>query len=225
VEGVVEGVAEPVGEPLPEAVDKSVHFEQVACHECDLLLSLAKLREGDRAVCPRCGFTVSSRSRNGLQRAMAYAVAALVLLLLANMFPFLSLETKGLESEMTLPRAIVDLHEAGFALMGALVIAFIVVIPAVVAVLVTALAIPLALGQNRPWLRPAARLIYTLTTWSMAEGFIIGVIVSLVKIGQMATVIIGVSFWAYAAFSICFTAAVASLDRLEVWDEIERLSS
>jgi paraquat-inducible protein A len=50
------------------------------------------------------------------------------------------------------------------------------------------------------------------------------VIVSLVKIGQMATVIIGISFWAYAAFTICFTAAVSSLDRLEVWDEIERLS-
>ena len=156
---------------------------------------------------------------------MAYAIAAAVLLLLANIFPFLSLETKGLESEMTLPKSIIDLYQSGYSTIATLVLAFILLIPAIVIGLVTALAVPLALGQNRPWLRPAARFIYMLNTWSMAEVFTIGVIVSLVKIGQMATVIIGISFWAYAAFTICFTAAVASLDRLEIWDEIERLSS
>ncbi len=156
---------------------------------------------------------------------MAFAVAAAVFLLLANIFPFLSLETKGLESEMTLPKSIIDLYESGYSTIATLVLAFILLIPALVMGLVTALAVPLALGKNRPWLQPSARFLYMLNTWSMAEVFIIGVIVSLVKIGQMATVIIGISFWAYAAFTICFTAAVSSLDRLEVWDEIERLSS
>jgi paraquat-inducible protein A len=58
----------------------------------------------------------------------------------------------------------------------------------------------------------------------MVEVFVIGVIVSLVKIGHMATVVLGLSFWSYVAFSVCFTAAMASLDRLEVWREIEGYS-
>jgi paraquat-inducible protein A len=58
----------------------------------------------------------------------------------------------------------------------------------------------------------------------MVEVFIIGVIVSLVKIGHMAHVILGASFWSYVGFAICFTAALSGLDRLSVWREIERCS-
>lgn len=208
----------------PSSLSSLGHQEQLACHECDLLVSLGTLREGDQAVCPRCGFVLSSRSRNGLQRAVSFAIAAAIFLVFANIFPFLSLEASGLESEMVLGTAIVDLYQGGNALVASIVFAFIVAVPAVMLVLVTALAIPIAREKYRPWLKPAARLLYALSSWSMAEVFTIGVIVSLVKIGQMATVIIGISFWAYAAFTICFTAAFSSLDRLDVWDEIERLS-
>jgi paraquat-inducible protein A len=59
----------------------------------------------------------------------------------------------------------------------------------------------------------------------MVEVFIIGVIVSLVKIAKMATVTLGLSFWGYVAFSILFTMAIASLDRYQLWEEIEALES
>ena len=52
---------------------------------------------------------------------------------------------------------------------------------------------------------------------------LIGVIVSLVKIAAMATVVLGIAFWAYAAFSICFTLAVVSLDRFQCWEMIESM--
>jgi paraquat-inducible protein A len=223
----MEGTVDAADEPSPEALSQlsySGHQGKLACHECDLLVSLGDLREGDQAVCPRCGYVLSSRSRNGLQRAIAFSMAAAIFLVFANLFPFLAIEASGLESEMVLGQAIVNLYKGGEAIVASIVFAFIVVIPGVILVLVSALAIPLTQGTYRPWLKPAARFIYELNSWSMAEVFIIGVIVSLVKIGQMATVIIGISFWAYAAFTICFTAAVASLDRLELWDEIERLS-
>ncbi len=59
----------------------------------------------------------------------------------------------------------------------------------------------------------------------MVEVFTIGVIVSLVKIAAMATVVLGISFWAYVAFSILFTFAVASLDRFQCWEMIEKLEN
>jgi paraquat-inducible protein A len=58
----------------------------------------------------------------------------------------------------------------------------------------------------------------------MSDVFIIGVIASLVKIAGMATVEIGVSFWAYGVFAIFFALAVASLDRFTVWTAVEQLS-
>ena len=57
------------------------------------------------------------------------------------------------------------------------------------------------------------------------HGGFIGVIVSLVKIMAMATVIIGLSFWAYAAFTILFTLALSNLDRYQCWAMIEELET
>jgi len=103
-----------------------------------------------------------------------------------------------------------------------IVLGAIVAVPAIMIGLLFSLVVPLVRGRSAPWLVPAGRLLFSLSTWSMAEVFVIGVIVSLVKVGQMATVVIGLSFWTYVAFSLCFTAAMASLDKLEVWTEIER---
>ena len=83
----------------------------------------------------------------------------------------------------------------------------------------------LYLAEQRPWLVPAGRFLFLLGPWSMVEVFVIGVLVSLVKIGAMATVVLGLSFWAYVAFTVCFTASLSSLDRLHLWREIEAYSA
>jgi paraquat-inducible protein A len=57
----------------------------------------------------------------------------------------------------------------------------------------------------------------------MVEVFCIGVIVSLVKLSDMAKVTLGISFWAYLAFSVLFLMAFSGLDRLTVWNRIDRL--
>ncbi len=47
--------------------------------------------------------------------------------------------------------------------------------------------------------------------------------VSLVKLASLADVELGLSFWAYAAFSISFTLALTTLDRFQCWREIEEM--
>jgi paraquat-inducible protein A len=42
-----------------------------------------------------------------------------------------------------------------------------------------------------------------------------------VKIAKLATVILGLSFWAYILFAICLTASLSGLDRLQVWKAID----
>lgn len=199
---------------------------RLACIQCDLLVTFPALREGERAGCPRCGHVLSSRTPNGLARALAFALGAAVLLALANAFPFLSLEAKGLESVMTLPRAALELYREGYGTMAAMVLAFIAGVPALMIAVLIALVTALLRQQRRAtWLVPAGRVLFWLTPWSMVEVFVIGVIVSLVKLHHMAHVVLGVSFWAYVAFTLCFTAAMSSLDRFEVWEEIERCSA
>lgn len=199
--------------------------EEIACHSCDLLVSVAGLKDGQSASCPRCGCFLTRFRQDAYQRVLAFASAGLIFLLLANSFSFLSFSSSGLESVMTLRQTPGALWVNGMPEVAILVAAFIIVIPASVLVLMLLLSISLDRGDYQPWLAPVAKAVFLAQNWSMVEVFIIGVIVSLVKIAAMATVVVGLAFWAYAAFTICFTVAVASLDRYQCWERIEALGA
>lgn len=193
----------------------------IACHACDLLVDLREMRPGQKASCPRCGHGLTRLRADAVERLMAYSVAALVALVFACLFPFLSFSSSGVESVMTLPQTPGSLWRNGLPMVATLVAAFIIAIPALVLVLLLMLSVPLARRRYRPWLKPIGRWIFHLQSWSMVEVFIIGVIVSLVKIAKMATVTLGLSFWSYVAFAILFTFAMGVLDRYQLWNAIE----
>jgi paraquat-inducible protein A len=199
--------------------------DDIACHSCDLLVHVGTLRHGESASCPRCGCFLTRYRADAYLRIVAFASAGLIFLVLANMYSFLSFSSSGIESVITLretPGALWANDMPGIAL---LVAAFIILIPAAILILLVALCIPLNQGLYHAWLRPIAKSVFLAQTWSMVEVFIIGVIVALVKIAAMATVVVGTSFWAYAAFAICFTGAVANLDRYQCWQRIEALGA
>jgi paraquat-inducible protein A len=197
---------------------------EIACHSCDLLINVAALKDGESASCPRCGCFLTRFRNDAYRRVLAFASAGLVFLVLANSYSFLSFSSSGLESIMTLretPGALWDNGMHGVAIMVA---AFIIVIPASLLLMMIALSVPLDQGVYKPWLAPVAKAVFLVQNWSMVEVFIIGVIVSMVKIAAMATIVVGTSFWAYAAFTVCFISSVANLDRFQCWERIEALT-
>ena len=198
---------------------------EIACHGCDLLVSVATLKHGESASCPRCGGFLTRYRRDAYSRVLAFTTAGLILLILANSYMFLSFSASGLDSVMTLAQTPGALWEHGMPEVAALVAAFIIVIPAAILLMLLILCLALNQGRYYPWLIPVAKGIFLGQNWAMVEVFIIGVIVSLVKIAAMATVVLGISFWAYAGFSICFTLAVAGLDRYQCWEKIEALGA
>ncbi len=195
----------------------------IACHSCDLLSSVAGLQVGENAFCPRCGHFLTRKRADPYARVLSYAIAAIVLLIMANSYSFLSFASTGLESVITLRETPGAVWEYGMPGVAILVAAFIIVIPAFILVLLLLLCMPLLAGRYQSWLIPVAKGVFMIQNWSMVEVFIIGVIVSLVKIAAMATIELGISFWAYVGFSICFTLAIASLDRYQCWERIEAL--
>ncbi len=210
--------------PGHHSVDRSPSEEfvtHVACLECDLLIHLPSLDPGDKAECPRCGSTVASNPRDGFRRSLAFALAALALLGLANVFPFLSFRASGLEQVIALPQSAQVLYEQGSEVLAGFVLAFILIAPALLTICLIGLLVPLVFGFRLGGLHLLGRAVSMVGTWSMVEVFLIGVLVSFVKIAAMATVVFGMSFWAFVGFAICLTAALAALERHQVWSAIE----
>jgi paraquat-inducible protein A len=125
---------------------------------------------------------------------------------------------------MTLPQTVQQLYDQGRPDLAFLVAGFIIIVPAVVLLLLLVLSTCILKQRFYDWMIPLTRLVFHMQAWAMVEVFFIGVLVSLVKIGHMATVVIGISFWGYGAFALCFIASVANLDRLQYWNELERLA-
>ncbi|MCP4188200.1 MAG: hypothetical protein GY763_11425 [Gammaproteobacteria bacterium] len=197
------------------------HF--IACPSCDHLADLSSMAEGDRASCSHCGHLLCVLHRAGLNRVMAWSSSALIFLLLACSFPFLSFESSGLKNVMTLPMTVVRLYQQDMPDLAILIAGFIILIPAMVLLLLFNLATTLAYGRYNPWTNVMCRFVFQLQGWSMVEVFFIGVLISLVKLGKTATIVTGLSFWAYAAFSICFILAITGFDRLQAWRRIGEL--
>jgi paraquat-inducible protein A len=199
------------------------HAFKTACLECDLLLDIPALAPGARANCPRCGHLVTSHVKDGFDRSLAFALAGVILLSVACSFPFMAFARSGFSNSMTLPQTAFALYEHGAIALSGLVFGFIIVVPVALLIILITVVLAIRIGHKSPYLALLGRSIFILTPWSMVEVFVIGVIVSLVKLAAMATVTLGISFWAYIGFAICFTAAFASLDKHDAWDAIEEL--
>ncbi len=81
--------------------------------------------------------------------------------------------------------------------------------------------LPLKLGRV-PWqLARVFRLLRHIEPWSMMEIFLIGILVSLVKLADMANIIPGLALWSFGVLILVLAAANAALDPRIVWDRVE----
>lgn len=196
---------------------------QIACHECDLLLNLPEIEEGQRAYCPRCNHMLCSHPHDGMQRSLAFAISALIFLGIANLYPFLGLKTHGLESVMTLIQTSIELYKGGSELLAVFVLVFIIIAPLLILLcIIWTIGNLVFTGKRAAGSYGLAHIISTVSPWGMAEIFLIGILVAMVKIASLATIVMDFSFWAYVGFTICFTLTMVNLDQHYYWDALEQ---
>lgn len=190
-----------------------------ACPHCDTLHHRPHLRRGEKARCVRCGSTVARRHRLSPEQVLALTVAALMLLAIANAFPIVDLSVQGLRSSSTLWGSIAALWREDRQLMAVLVCATTQVFPLLDLVCMLALLAAATRRAPRPaWFAPLLRFVQQLRPWGMVEVFMLGVVVSLVKLSGMARVQAGTALWAFAVLTVVM-AAVVSFHPRQLWDD------
>ena len=199
---------------------------QIACHECDLLLDLPNIIDGGRAYCPRCGSCLCVYRQNGLQRTLIFSITASIFLVIANLFPFLTFKAKGHEQVITLFETCLQLYNYGSTFLASFVLMFILIAPAILLFCVIWILTPLVLKDK--YVKGSitfGKIIFHTIPWSMHEVFLIGILVSMVKISTVATVTLGASFTGYVGFTIFMTTTLSSLDSHQFWAVIEQAHS
>ncbi|MDP5307009.1 paraquat-inducible protein A [Paracoccus spongiarum] len=194
----------------------------MACPRCDALHVEEELQPGETARCIRCG-TVLARPRGGaFSQLIALAFTSMVLLLGAVFFPFLEISRMGFGNATSLFGVALAFADGILLPLVVAVLAMIVGLPVLRAFLLVYTLAPLAKGL--PPHRHAAtafRWSEALRPWSMAEIFVIGTSVALVKVAGLATVHLGPAFWAFCALIVVNVASRGFMCQTTIWDAIE----
>jgi len=197
----------------------------MSCHDCDLIHRVDAVPEGSAARCSRCGATLYQHKRDSLERTLALTVAGIILFVVANSFPFLGFKLQAQVHEILLITGVRELYHQGMWILATVVLLTTIVMPA--AQMLGLLYVLVPLKMNRiPWkLREVFRFLQSLRPWAMMEVFMLGILVSIVKLGKMATIVPGIAIYAFLALIFVLAASLAVLDPHAVWERIKTQES
>jgi paraquat-inducible protein A len=193
----------------------------VACHDCDLIQRLPHIADAGAAQCIRCGAVLHHKKRNSIERTLALTMAGLVLFGLANSFPFLAFKLEAQVRQTTLLTGIQELHAGGMPELAVIVLMTTVLVPLAQMMCMLYILLPLKLNIIPAGLPRVFRFVHKLQPWSMMEVFMLGILVSVVKLAKMATIVPGVALYSFLALIFVLAAMTASLDTHLIWEKWE----
>ena len=197
--------------------------EWLACESCDALVRVPELREGERAECRRCGQVLGHGRPDSIRRMLALAAAALILYVVAQSTEFMSFELEGRVQEARILTGILALFADGKWPLASLILLTAVVAPLFWILSLLYVSIPLSLRRIPPGIVPALRFTQLAQDWSMLEVFLLAVLVTYVKLVDIADIGIGPGALAFGPLIFVLAAAGSSYEPRVFWNRLESL--
>ncbi|MGL6071753.1 PqiA/YebS family transporter subunit [Craterilacuibacter sp.] len=194
------------------ALDPQLPAHRAQCPHCDLELTVPLLYGGQLARCPRCNDVLCRIPLRAFDAPLAYALAALVFLLLSFSFPLIGMTVEGVHQQITILSSAETLFHEDFALIADLLLLVLLFTPALF--LAATSYVYLALRLQKRWigLRSATQLAASSRPWMMVDVFALAILVSMIKLVSLAEIQFGLSFWSLLLFSLTLTKTAALID-------------
>ncbi|KVQ80547.1 paraquat-inducible protein A [Burkholderia multivorans] len=189
----------------------------IACHECDALLHKPRLSGREVARCPRCDAMLYRNSASQIERICALALAALITFVIAQTFPILEMDVNGNRVQTTLIGAIDALWRQDMAIVGVMVFCSTVLFPLVEMSALLYLLLPIRRGVIPPGFNAVLRAVQLVRPWGMIEVFMLGILVTIVKMVSLARVVPEAALFAFGALTLTL-AVVLMFDPRTLWD-------
>jgi paraquat-inducible protein A len=191
------------------------------CKTCGLVQRLGEVPPGAEAECARCGSVLVKHRVDSLGRTAAFALAALIFYVPANIYPILQMELYGARSQSTVWDGAMTLFRQGERLVAVVVFLASLVIPFLKLLGLLYLTVTTWRGSrsrrlSRTWIYKALEVI---SPWAMLDVFLLAILVALVKVGKLATVLPGRGLFAFTAVVVLTIFATTSFDPTLIWAE------
>jgi paraquat-inducible protein A len=192
----------------------------IACPGCDLLQRLPPVPPGARARCPRCGEILAAPPLDPIERPLALAIAATITFAVAQATPLMSLSAVGRSAQTTIIGGALQMWTQGQPITAALVFFCTTLAPAAYLTLVCTLLLAVRRPPAPSWTGALLRLAGHARAWSLPEVMLLGILVALVKIADLATVEPGIGLFATGTLLVLMASLATSFDPRTIWDRV-----
>ncbi|MGH8506404.1 MAG: paraquat-inducible protein A [Stenotrophobium sp.] len=196
----------------------------VICEHCDSVYQRQVLKPGEAARCQRCGSVLYRHGRHDLDSMLALTLASLIVFLIANAYPIMRLDLAGIENDTTLWHAILTSYDSGVGAIAIAAAVCVFIFPLMQIGLFLYVLLPLRMGRVPRAFIGAMHALRQMQPWSMVEVFMLGTLVSVVKLSVVAEVTPETGFWGFVALA-CLLTALINFDLRLLWDRAEALQS
>jgi len=193
----------------------------IACADCDLLQRVPPLSPGAKARCPRCGCIVARRPPGPKDLPLALTFAAAVIFIIANAVPLMDLSVVGRTSSTTVMGGAYQMWLEGERITGALVAFCAVIAPGGYIAFMLTILLATRHTPVPHWAGELLRWANHFQVWSMLEVMMLGILVALIKIAELASVSAGIGMYAVGALLVLFPAIIVTFDPREIWNRVE----
>jgi paraquat-inducible protein A len=195
--------------------------ETVACPDCDLLQRLPELPPGGRARCSRCQHVLATRPGDALDRPLALTLAAAIVFIVAHTTPLMGLSAVGRHASTTIAGGALEMWRQGEPVTAAIVAFCAGIAPGGYLLFMLTVLLAVRRPPAPPWVGEMLHWGHFMRSWSMNEVMILGILVALIKIAELATVEPGVGMYAVGGLVVLFPAIMITADPREAWKRVE----
>jgi paraquat-inducible protein A len=186
-------------------MDKSFRLN---CTSCGALFQRAPLLPGQWSRCTRCGEVLETHGAFTAEAWLAAVVAAFITFVLANSFPVVTLSLQGTAQSTNFLGAVKATWHAGFSEVAVLTALVGFGFPLLKLFLLALLFIPMAAGRLPGYFEFVLRLLGWVRHWCMVPVFLLGSLVAIVKLVDLAQVVVGVGLYATVVSAFFFTSFI-----------------
>ncbi len=177
----------------------------LTCHHCGASYQRPQLQPGQWAQCVRCDNVLETYATFTPGAWLAVVLAAILMLVLANAYPVATLVLQGASQPASFFDAVIITWQTGYPEVALLTLGAAFVLPVLHLSLLTWILAWLAAGKLPPQFDALLEWLERIKPWCMVPVFLMGVLVSVVKLAGLATLELGIGLFATAAAAVLIT--------------------
>ncbi len=194
----------------------------LACPDCDLLLKKVDVDPGDASLCPRCGSNLDSPKQDSIDKTLALATSGLILFIPANFMSIMSLNIMGMKGSGSVYDSIIAFFDSGYFFVAMILGLTSLIFPFVKLSLLFAVSLCLKIKRYPAFLKNLMRWYHHLDEWGMLEVYMLGILISIIKLHHMAHIHYDPGFFCFIGLLIVALSSSSAMDEHLFWELIEK---